>query len=90
MWAKAIDQRQYTVLDPNNRIKAAIMRARERSHIERVRSRQRGGGSDRGVLDEVRELQKSVLMAQLQQLNSGLAAQSAAPSSGWVPFKYEF
>ena len=44
MWAKAIDQRQCTVLDPNDRIKAAIMRARERSHIERVRSRQRGVG----------------------------------------------
>jgi len=90
MWAKAVDLRQCTVAEPNDRIKSAIMRARERSEIDKVRKRQQhgsgcGGG---GVLDEVRELQKSVLMAQLQQFTGGLAANR--PASGWVPFEYEF
>jgi hypothetical protein len=43
-----------------------------------------------GILDEVRELQESVLMAQFQQLNSGSAAQLWPQSSRWQPFEYEF
>lgn len=99
MWAKAISERQCTVQEPNDRIRVAIMRARERGEIERVRRRQGscnysssgGGCGGGGVLDEVRELQKSVLMAQLQQLN-GAAVLSAGrqSSSNWQPFEYEF
>lgn len=89
MWAKAVDQRQCTVLEPNDRVKSAVMRARERSEIDKVRKRQQHvsgyGGGD--ILDEVRELQKSVLMAQLHQLNGGLAANQPA---SWVPFEYKF
>lgn len=66
------------------------MRARERSEVERVKRRQPGVRSDGDVLDEVRELQKSVLMAQLQQHNSGMAAQSSPQSSNWQPLEYEF
>ena len=93
MWAKATDLRQCTVRDPNDRVKAAIMRAHERSSVDRVRRRQ-GGGGDSGVVEELRELQKTVLIAQLQQLNNGLAAQSgqssSRQSSEWLPFEYEF
>lgn len=85
-----MDLRQCTVAEPNNRIKSAIIRARERSKINKVRKQQQyssgcGGGS---VLDKVRELQKSVLMAQLQQFTGGLAANQ--PASSWVPFEYKF
>jgi hypothetical protein len=76
MWAKAVEQRQCTVSEPNDRIKSAIMRARERSEIDKVRKRQHnsgGGCGGGGVLDEVQELQKSVLMAQLQQLTGGMS-----------------
>jgi hypothetical protein len=86
MWAKAVEQRQCTVQDPNDRVKSAIMRARERSEVDKARKRQQQSTGD-GVLEEVRELQKSVLMAQLLQLNSGLAA---ATPAGWQPFEYEF
>ncbi|KAJ4404971.1 hypothetical protein N0V91_005514 [Didymella pomorum] len=85
MWAKAVEQRQCTVSEPNDRIKSAIMRARERSEIDKHNGG--GGCGGGGVLDEVRELQKSVLMAQLQQLTGGLAAKQP---TGWVPFEYEF
>lgn len=94
MWAKAITERQCTVSEPNDRIKSAIMRARERSEVERVKRRQgnvHSGCSSGVVLDEVRELQKSVLMAQLQLLNGGTGLQSAGhKASQWVPFKYKF
>jgi hypothetical protein len=90
MWAKAVDDRQCTVQDPNDRIKSAIMRARERSEVERVRRRQQSEATGLGgVIDEVRELQKSLLMAQLQQLNTGLAS-SPSQSGNWQPFEYEF
>ncbi|KAF1925193.1 uncharacterized protein M421DRAFT_8072 [Didymella exigua CBS 183.55] len=83
MWAKAVNQQQCTISEPNNHIKSAIMRARERSEIDKVRKQQQqhvGGCGGGGVLDEVRELQKSVLMAQLTQLSGGLAANQLA---GW-------
>jgi hypothetical protein len=51
------------------------MRVHERSEVERIKRRQQGVCGNEGILDEVRELQKSVLMAQLQQLNSSSAAQ---------------
>ena len=85
MWAKAITEHRCTIEEPDDRVKSAIMRARERSEVERVKRRQQGVRSDGGVLDEVRELQKSVLMSQLQQLNSGVAAQSSSQSSNWQP-----
>ena len=62
MRAKAVKQRQCTVQDPNDRVKSAIMRARERSEVDKARKRQQQSTGD-GVLEEVRELQKSVLMA---------------------------
>ncbi|KAF2631288.1 hypothetical protein BU25DRAFT_488684 [Macroventuria anomochaeta] len=88
MWAKSVEQRQCTtVQEPNDCVKSAIMRARERSEVDKVRKQQQQSTGD-GVLEEVRELQKSVLMAQLSQLNSGLVAQSTP--AGWQPFEYEF
>ena len=58
MWAKAVDQRQCPVSEPYDRIKSAIMRARERSEIDKVRKRQQhvGGCGGGGVLNELREL----------------------------------
>lgn len=71
------------------------MRARERSEAERAKRRQASSAEcgSGGVLDGVRQLQKSVLMAQLQQLQqlNSMALQPASRQpSQWQPFEYEF
>lgn len=70
-----MELRQCIVRDPNDRIKAVIMRAYGRSEVEKVR-RQQSKGRDSGVVEELRELLKTVLITQLQQLNNSLALSS--------------